>query len=84
MKKIELEIETYKYQLEEYLLSIDGITDVKKEEKGYNFFITVTYDERKIFIERIENFIYIKWIFFMYIYYFHYIFFNKSFKHCNF
>ncbi len=44
MKKIELEIETYRYQLEEYLLSIDGITDVKKEERGYNFFITVTYD----------------------------------------
>ena len=55
MKKIELEIETYRYQLEEYLLSIDGITDVKKEERGYNFFITVTYDERKIFIERIEK-----------------------------
>lgn len=55
MKKIELEIESYRYQLEEYLLSIDGITDVKKEEKGYNFFITVTYDETKIFIERIEK-----------------------------
>ena len=55
MKKIELEIETYRYRLEEYLLSIDGITDVKKEERGYNFFITVTYDERKIFIERIEK-----------------------------
>ncbi len=33
MKKIELEIETYRYQLEEYLLSIDGITDVKKRRK---------------------------------------------------
>ena len=35
MKKIELEIETYRYQLEEYLLSIDGITDVKKEERDW-------------------------------------------------
>lgn len=55
MKKIELEIESYKYQLEEYLLSIDGIIDVTKDEKKYNFFITITYDETKIFIERIEK-----------------------------
>lgn len=55
MKKIELEIESYKYQLEEYLLSIDGIIDVTKDEKGYNFFITIAYDETKIFIERIEK-----------------------------
>ncbi len=55
MKKIELEIETYKYQLEEYLLSIDGIIDVTKDEKKYNFFITIAYDETKIFIERIEK-----------------------------
>ena len=55
MKKIELEIETYRHQLEEYLLSIDGITEVKKDERGYNFFITVTYDETKMFIERIEK-----------------------------
>lgn len=55
MKKIELEIETYRYQLEEYLLSIDGITDVNKDERGYNFFITITYDETKMFIERIEK-----------------------------
>ena len=33
MKKIELEIETYRYQLEEYLLSIDGIMDIKIENK---------------------------------------------------
>lgn len=55
MKKIELEIESYKYQLEEYLLSIDGIIDVTKDEKKYNFFITIAYDETKIFIERIEK-----------------------------
>lgn len=55
MKKIELEIEDYRNNLEDYLLSIDGIEYVKKEDTGYNFFITITYDETKIFLERIEK-----------------------------
>lgn len=55
MKKIELEIKDYRNRLEEYLLSIDGIMDVKIENKKYNFFVTITYDETKIFVERIEK-----------------------------
>lgn len=55
MKKIELEINDYRNRLEEYLLSIDGIMDVKIENKEYNFFVTITYDETKIFVERIEK-----------------------------
>ena len=55
MKKIELEINNYRNRLEEYLLSIDGIMDVKIENKEYNFFVTITYDETKMFVERIEK-----------------------------
>lgn len=55
MKKIELEIKDYRNRLEEYLLSIDGIMDVKIENKEYNFFVTITYDETKMFVERIEK-----------------------------
>lgn len=55
MKKIELEINGYRNRLEEYLLSIDGIMDVKIENKEYNFFVTITYDETKMFVERIEK-----------------------------
>lgn len=55
MKKIELEINDYRNRLEEYLLSIDGIMDVKIENKEYNFFVTITYDKTKIFVERIEK-----------------------------
>lgn len=55
MKKIELEIKDYRNRLEEYLLSIDGIMDVKIENKEQNFFVTITYDETKMFIERIEK-----------------------------
>ena len=55
MKKIELEIKDYRNRLEEYLLSIDGILDVKIENKEYNFFVTITYDETKMFVERIEK-----------------------------
>ena len=55
MKKLELEIEKYRNDLDEYLLSIDDMLDVKIEEKGYNFLITTTYDETKLFIERIVN-----------------------------
>lgn len=55
MKKIELEIKDCRNRLEEYLLSIDGIMDVKIENKEYNFFVTITYDETKMFVERIEK-----------------------------
>ena len=55
MKEIELEINDYRNRLKEYLLSIDGILDVKVKNKEYNFFITITYDETKMFIERIEK-----------------------------
>lgn len=55
MKKIELEIKDYRNRLEEYLLSTDGIMDVKIENKEQNFFVTITYDETKMFIERIEK-----------------------------
>ncbi len=55
MKEIELEINDYRNRLEEYLLSIDGILDVKIKNKEYNFFVTITYDETKMFIERIEK-----------------------------
>lgn len=55
MKKIELEIKDYRNRLEEYLLSIDGVMDIKIENKEQNFFVTITYDETKMFIERIEK-----------------------------